>query len=89
MKQQKEFYVIATDNNNRFLAEYKNNDRALTFNAKTTDDIRFALIFEKEDEETTDSYPMLDSEAVRYRLSGIAHYKFRKVVFSFSKYRRA
>lgn len=55
MKQQKEFYVIATDNNNRFLAEYKNNDRALTFNAKTTDDIRFALIFEKEDEETTES----------------------------------
>lgn len=55
MKQQKEFYAIAMDNNNRFLAEYKNNDRALTFNAKTTDDIRFALIFEKEDEETTES----------------------------------
>lgn len=55
MKQQKEFYVIATDNNNRFLAEYKNNDRVLTFNAKTTDDIRFALIFEKENEETTES----------------------------------
>lgn len=55
MKQQKEFYVIATDNNNRFLAEYKNNDRALTFNAKTTDDIRLALIFEKEDEETDKS----------------------------------
>nr|DAE98623.1 MAG TPA: hypothetical protein [Caudoviricetes sp.] len=47
MKQQKEFYAIAKDNNNRFLAEYKNNDRALTFTAKTTDDIRFALIFEK------------------------------------------
>lgn len=55
MKQQKEFYAIAKDNNNQFLAEYKNNDRALTFNAKTTDDIRFALIFEKEDEETTES----------------------------------
>jgi len=27
-----------------------------------------------------DSYPMLDSEAVRYRLSGIAHYKFRKAL---------
>lgn len=47
MKQQKEFYAIAQDNNNQFLAEYKNNDRALTFAAKTTDDIRFALIFEK------------------------------------------
>lgn len=52
MKQQKEFYAIAKDNNNRFLAEYKNNDRSLTFTAKTTDDIRFALIFEKRDEET-------------------------------------
>ena len=52
MKQQKEFYAIAKDNNNRFLAEYKNNDRALTFTAKTTDDIRFALIFEKGNEET-------------------------------------
>lgn len=52
MKQQKEFYAIALDNNNRFLAEYKNNDKSLTFSAKTTDDIRFALIFEKGDEET-------------------------------------
>lgn len=52
MKQQKEFYAIAKDNNNRFLAEYKNNDRALTFTSKTTDDIRFALIFEKGNEET-------------------------------------
>ena len=34
------------------MAEYKNNDRALTFTAKTTDDIRFALIFEKGNEET-------------------------------------
>lgn len=55
MKQQKEFYAIAKDNNNRFLAEYKNNDRALTFTAKTTDDIRFALIFEKGDEKTDKS----------------------------------
>ena len=55
MKQQKEFYAIANDNDNRFLAEYKNNDRALTFAAKTTDDIRFALIFEKGDEETNES----------------------------------
>lgn len=55
MKQQKEFYAIAKDNNNNFLAEYKNNDRSLTFTAKTTDDIRFALIFEKRDDETTES----------------------------------
>lgn len=52
MKQQKEFYAIALDNNNRFLAGYKNNEKSLTFSAKTTDDIRFALIFEKGDEET-------------------------------------
>lgn len=55
MKQQEEFYAIAIDKNNRFLAEYKNNDRSLTFTAKTTDDIRFALIFEKGDEETDKS----------------------------------
>lgn len=55
MKQQKEFYTIAKDNNNRFLAEYKNNDRALTFTAKTTDDIRFALIFEEGDEKARES----------------------------------
>ncbi|WP_445285347.1 hypothetical protein ABVF55_00120 [Streptococcus sp. KHUD_012] len=55
MKQQKEFYAIAIDKNNQFLAEYKNNDRTLTFTAKTTDDIRFALIFEKGDEKTDKS----------------------------------
>lgn len=55
MKQQKEFFAIAIDNNNRFLAEYKNNDRALTFTAKTTDDIRFALIFEEGNEKTIES----------------------------------
>lgn len=55
MKQQKEFFAIAKDNNNNFLAEYKNNDRSLTFTAKTTDDIRFALIFKKGDEETNES----------------------------------
>ena len=55
MKQQKEFYAVAIDNNNQFLTEYKNNDRVLTFSAKTTDDIRFALIFEKTDEETSES----------------------------------
>lgn len=67
MKQQKEFYAIAKDNNNRFLAEYKNNDRALTFTAKTTDDIRFALIFEKTDDETTESIKNI-AKAVSGRL---------------------
>lgn len=55
MKQQNEFYAIAQNGTNKFLAEYKNNDRALTFSAKTTDDIRFALIFGKTDDETTES----------------------------------
>lgn len=55
MKQQKEFFAIAKDDNNRFLAEYKNNDRALTFTAKTTGDIRFALIFEEGNEKTIES----------------------------------
>nr|DAF38266.1 MAG TPA: hypothetical protein [Bacteriophage sp.] len=52
MKQQKEFFAIAIDKNNRFLVNYKNNDRALTFAAETTDDIRFASIFEKGNEKT-------------------------------------
>lgn len=67
MKQQKEFYAIAKDNNNNFLAEYKNNDRSLTFTAKTTDDIRFALIFQKGDEETNESMGNL-AKAVGGRL---------------------
>lgn len=67
MKQQKEFYTIAIDKNNRFLAEYKNNDRSLTFTAKTTDDIRFALIFEKGNEETDKSMENL-AKAVGGRL---------------------
>ena len=66
MKQQKEFYAIAKDNNN-FLAEYKNNDRSLTFTAKTSDDIRFALIFEKGYEETNESMGNL-AKAVGGRL---------------------
>lgn len=66
MKQQKEFYAIAKDNNN-FLAEYKNNDRSLTFTAKMTDDIRFALIFEKGNEETHKSMGNL-AKAVGGRL---------------------
>lgn len=67
MKQQKEFYAIAKDNNNRFLAEYKNNERSLTFTAKTSDDIRFALIFEKGDEEAEKSMKNL-AKAVGGRL---------------------
>lgn len=75
MKQQKEFYAIAKDNNNYFLAEYKNNDRSLTFAAKTTDDIRFALIFKKGDEETNKSMENL-AKAVGGRLVKIkAEYK--------------
>lgn len=67
MKQQEEFYAIAIDKNNQFLAEYKNNDRALTFIAKTTDDLRFALIFEKGNEETDKSIENL-AKAVGGRL---------------------
>lgn len=67
MKQQKEFYAIAKDDNNRFLAEYKNNDRALTFTAKTTDDIRFAFIFEEGNEKTIESMGNL-AKAVGGRL---------------------
>ena len=67
MKQQKEFFAIAIDKNNQFLAEYKNNDRSLTFTAKTTDDIRFALIFEKGNEEADKSMENL-AKAVGGRL---------------------
>lgn len=67
MKQQKEFYAIANDNNNRFLVNYKNNDRALTFTVKTTDDIRFASIFEKGNEKTDKSIENL-AKAVGGRL---------------------
>lgn len=67
MKQQKEFYAIAMDHNNRFLAEYKNNDRALTFTAKTANDVRDALIFEKGVNETDESMRNL-AKAVGGRL---------------------
>lgn len=67
MKQQKEFYAIAKDNNDNFLAEYKNNGRSLTFTAKTTNDIRFASIFEKGDEKTNKSMENL-AKAVGGRL---------------------
>lgn len=52
MKQQHEFYAIAQNGTNKFLAEYKNNDRALTFSADYTDDVRCALIFEKGNEKS-------------------------------------
>lgn len=52
MKQQNEFYAIAQKGTNRFLAKYQNNERALTFSASYTKDIRCALIFEKSDDET-------------------------------------
>lgn len=67
MKQQKEFYAIALDKNNRFLSEYKNNEKSLTFTAKTTNDIRGALIFEKGVEETEKSMENL-AKAVGGRL---------------------
>ena len=55
MKQQNEFYAIAKKGTNRFLTKYQNNERALTFNATYSKDVRFALIFEKSDDETYES----------------------------------
>lgn len=55
MKQQKEFYAIAQKGTNRFLVEYKNNEKALTYSAKYAKDIRVASIFEKSDDETYES----------------------------------
>lgn len=52
MKQQKEFYAIAQNGTNKFLAGYKNREYALTFSADFTSEIRCALIFEKGDEES-------------------------------------
>lgn len=52
MKQQNEFYVIAKKGTNGFLTKYRNNERALTFSATYSKDIRVALIFEKSDDET-------------------------------------
>ena len=49
------------------MVDYKNNDRALTFTAKTTDDIRFASIFEKGNEKTDKSIENL-AKAVGGRL---------------------
>ena len=47
MKQQKEFYAIAQNGTNKFLAGYKNRENALTFSVDFTSEIRCALIFEK------------------------------------------
>lgn len=55
MKQQHEFYAIASKETNRFLVKYKSNERALTFSASYAYDIRFASIFEKKDDETSKS----------------------------------
>ena len=52
MKQQKEFYVIAQNGTNKFLAGYKNREHALTFSADFANEIRCALIFEKGNEES-------------------------------------
>lgn len=66
MKQQKEFYAIAKDNN-KFLTEYKNREHSLTFSAGFTEEVRCALIFEKRDEETKESMENL-AKAVGGRL---------------------
>ena len=52
MKQQKEFYAIAQKGTNRFLTKYQSNERALTYSATYSKDIRVASIFEKSDDET-------------------------------------
>lgn len=67
MKQQNEFYAIAKKGTNRFLTKYQNNERALTFNATYSKDVRFALIFQKADEETYESMQNL-AKAVGGRL---------------------
>lgn len=67
MKQQNEFYAIAKKGTNRFLTKYQNNERSLTFNATYSIDVRFALIFQKADEETYESMQNL-AKAVGGRL---------------------
>lgn len=67
MKQQKEFYAIAQTGTNKFLAEYKNRERSLTFSAGFTNEVRCALIFEKSDEEIKKSMENL-AKAVGGRL---------------------
>lgn len=67
MKQQKEFYTIAQNGTNKFLAGYKNRENALTFSADFTSEIRCALIFEKGNEESEKSVHNI-AEAVGGRL---------------------
>nr|DAE02958.1 MAG TPA: hypothetical protein [Siphoviridae sp. ctM4S20] len=67
MKQQKEFYTIAQNGTNKFLAGYKNKKHALTFSATFANDVRCALIFEKVVEETEKSMENL-AKAVGGRL---------------------
>lgn len=67
MKQQKEFYAIAQNGTNKFLAGYKNREYALTFSADFANEVRCALIFEKRDEETKKSMENL-AEAVGGRM---------------------
>lgn len=67
MKQQKEFYVIAQNGTNKFLAGYKNRENALTFSADFTNEVRCALIFEKGNEKSERSVHNI-AEAVGGRL---------------------
>ena len=67
MKQQKEFYAIAQNGTNKFLAGYKNRENALTFSADFTSEIRCALIFEKGNEKSEKSVHNI-AEAVGGRL---------------------
>ena len=67
MKQQKEFYAIAQNGTNKFLAGYKNRENALTFSADFTSEVRCALIFEKGDEKSERSVHNI-AEAVGGRL---------------------
>lgn len=67
MKQQKEFYTIAKNGTNDFLAEYKNNNYSLAFSAAFVDDVRGALTFENRDEKAEKSVRNI-AEAVGGRL---------------------
>lgn len=67
MKQQKEFYAIAQNGTNKFLAGYKNRENALTFSADFTNEVRCALIFEKGNEKSERSVHNI-AEAVGGRL---------------------
>lgn len=78
MKQQNEFYVIAKKGTNRFLVKYQNNERALTFNASYSKDVRVASIFEKSDDETYESIQNI-AKAVGGRLVKVrAEYEIKE-----------